>query len=256
MENSASQAAGVIPVAVGHNIDTDLASTKTRFTTLMAQFRTSITSAKAQARELAEIGITMFIEHGNLNYCQQLYDELGPDLLAQVDIMMTPLQYVGRARSTGVADAPGLSEELPEGPCAFLGTPVLREDGMLVACCQQDVVLADDHELLHLANLSARSVAELMAQVEDDVYLQTLRVYGPKYIAELAMGRDWGWEPRPYARDHICDLCLHLAAHPGLIKAFRVEHDTPEYRRELALARLALYGEGWPIEAVKAGTEA
>ena len=77
MENSVKQAgAGPIQVPATHNIDTALASTKARFTTLMAQFRTSITSAKAQARELAEIGITMFIEHGNLNYCQQLYDEL------------------------------------------------------------------------------------------------------------------------------------------------------------------------------------
>ena len=76
MENSVQQAAGVIPVAAGHNIDTALASTKARFATLMTQFRTSITSAKVQARELADIGITMFIEHGNLNYCQQLYDEL------------------------------------------------------------------------------------------------------------------------------------------------------------------------------------
>ena len=199
------------------------------------------------------VGIQICLGGDKDAFMERLHDEIGEDLLSETDILMTILQYTGRATTTGVAERPAEVEGLPEGRCPFLGTPVIREDGVFVACCHQEVVLGDGPALLHLGNVDEMDVAEFMAQVDSDVYLQTLRVYGPKAIALEAMEKGWGWRPRAYREGDICDLCRDLTARPELVARFQREHGDPDYRRELALARLMAYSETAPLDAIKQG---
>ena len=135
----------------------------------------------------------------------------------------------------------------------MLGTPVIQEDGTLVACCQSDVVQGRERTALLLGDLNEGTLAEFMARVDADVYLQTLRVYGPQVIAREAARQNWRWRPRAYEVENICDLCRDLAADRRVVDGFRVLHDTPQYRRELALMRVVRYGEIQPLESIKQG---
>lgn len=186
---------------------------------------------------------------GHAAFMARLEEAVGRDLLSQAPITLAELGCTGRAAASGVASPPERTEEWPQGRCLFLGTPVIREDGTFVACCQPDVVTGDGPSPLRLGRMSDGSVARFLEQVDRDVYLQTLRVYGPRAVAVEASAHDWGWAPRRYARGIVCDLCRHLAACPGVFRAFRERHDNAEYRRELALARLAAYGETAPLDA-------
>ena len=197
------------------------------------------------------VGVQITVGPGHDAFMKRLHDRMGTELVRRVDIIEAPLRWSGRARSTGVAHAPARDSRLPEGYCLMLGAPVVREDGTLVACCHSDVVQGRERTALFLGDLKERTLAEFMARVDADVYLQTLRVYGPQAIAREAMGQNWRWRPRAYEVENICDLCRDLAAHRQVVDGFRSLHDTPEYRRELALMRLMRYGETQPLEAIK-----
>ena len=175
------------------------------------------------------------------------FDHLaGSDLLDDIEIIETPLQYIGRATETQIMERPQDTYELPDSICHFLGTPVLREDGTLVACCQQDAVLSKRPNLFQLGNLNKFGADELLSLVDSDVYFQTLRVFGPKKIAQTAIERDWGWEPKAYLQGNVCELCMHLASDQQVVDGFRVEFDTPKYRKALALGRSILFDEPMP----------
>jgi hypothetical protein len=197
------------------------------------------------------VGVQITIGPDHDAFMKRLHDRMGAEFLRQVDIIEVPLRWSGRARSTGVAQAPARDTRLPEGYCLMLGAPVIREDGALVACCHSEVVQGREQTALCLGNLKERTLAAYMARVDSDVYLQTLRVYGPQAIAREATGQNWRWRPRRYEAENICDLCRDLAANPQVIEGFRSLHDTPQYRRELALMRLVRYGETQPLEAIK-----
>ena len=170
-------------------------------------------------------------------------EEAGEELWKRLEIIEAPLAFVGRATESGIMARPESSAELPDAACFFLGTPVVREDGAFIACCQQDVVLSPRPTIFHLGNIKDAGAANFKTRVDADIYFQTLRVFGPKAIAEAALKHDWGWRPRTYLRDHNCDLCMDLAAHPRVVDGFRKVFDTPEYWRKLALGRSVIYGE-------------
>jgi hypothetical protein len=171
--------------------------------------------------------------------------------IESIDIIKTPLQYIGRAQETDIMNQPEVSTQLPEAICHFLGTPVLREDGILVACCQQDAVLSRQRNLFQLGNLIDYDAEELMARVESDIYFQTLRVFGPKKIAKMAMSNSWGWEPKAYQRGNVCELCMHLASNPKVVDGFRETFDTPQYRAALKVGRSILFDESKPEEILE-----
>ena len=180
---------------------------------------------------------------------REKFDRLaGTELLENIEIIETPLQYIGRAVDTQIMEQPQDSHELPDSICHFLGTPVLREDGTLVACCQQDAVLSKQPNLFQLGNLNRFAADELLSGVDSDVYFQTLRVFGPKRIAQVAVERGWGWEPKSYLQGNVCELCMHLASNQQVVDGFRAQFDTPKYRKALALGRSILFDEPMPVD--------
>ena len=192
------------------------------------------------------IGVQLCVGPGYSAFLQQFLAYAGDEITPDVDLIETPLQYVGRAKSTGCAPTPEFTQTLPEGPCIFLGTPVVRENGSFVACCQQDVVLGNDPDMFHLGNLTNFTARELMAKVDSDIYLQTLRIFGPSFIANVAQENGWNWKPKEYVCGLICDLCCDLANHPDVVEKFRNTYNSPNYLASLTLGRHLLYDEKLP----------
>jgi len=202
-----------------------------------------VVALRAAREYVIRLGVQICVGPGYPAFRERFERLAGNDLLASIDIIETPLQYIGRAKESGIMGDPEYVNELPEGACLFLGTPVLREDGIFVACCQQEAVLEKRPNLFQLGNLDKHNAQEFKDLVDTDVYFQTLRVFGPKMIAETAIQYHWGWEPRPYLKGYDCDLCMHLASHPKVVEGFRHALDTPEHRKKLALGRSVIYNE-------------
>ena len=190
--------------------------------------------------------IQICIQPDDESFLSYIKKELGVRLYSQIGIITVPLQPSGRALTTGVMPEPEITTQILDYPCLFLGTPVVREDGVFVACCQQDVVLRDNPSLFHFGNLNEQSAEELMNRIDADPYIQTLRVFGPHRIAELAIEHNWGWKPKSYRKNNICDVCRDLSSHHGVVKGFYKLSASKHYKRLLAASRLILYGESSP----------
>lgn len=196
------------------------------------------------ALEWAETVVLQVCLEKESNFLENLYRDIGEKLISQIGVIVVPLQFSGRARVTGVASKPPSQKELPDNPCIFLGTPVVREDGLFVACCQQDVVLIDKQSALHLGNLKFEDASTLMRKADQDVYIQTLRVYGPRPIADFAIKFGYSWHPKKvYSKNCICDLCRELSVRSDIVEGFRKARNNDKYWREINVARLILYQE-------------
>ncbi len=207
-----------------------------------------VTALRAAEESIERLGVQTCKGPGYPAFLERFYGLVGNDLLDNIDIIEAPLQYIGRAMETGIMNRPEDSSELPDAICHFLGTPVLREDGTFVACCYQNAVLSSQPNLFQLGNLNECDAEDLMSVVESDVYFQTMRVFGPKKIAETAIELGWDWEPKAYQKGNICELCMHLASSQQVVDSFRGMYDTPEYKKALALGRSILFDELMPVD--------
>jgi hypothetical protein len=198
---------------------------------------------RAARGRVDRLAVQTCVGPGYAQFLERFRGEAGEELWEGLEMIEAPLAYLGRAKDDGIMEAPRASKEYPDAPCLFLGTPVMREDGVFVACCQQEVVLDRRPAFYHLGSLTEKTAAEFKAFVDADVFFQTLRVFGPGAVAAAAERHDWGWTPRTYQQDNPCDLCQDLTAHPRVIEGFRKASDTPEYRNRLALIRSVLYEE-------------
>ena len=202
-----------------------------------------VAALRAAQGMVDRLGVQMCVGPGYPAFREKFDQMVDDDLLEEIEIIETPLQYIGRAAETQIMERPDAVNTLPDSICQFLGTPVLREDGTLVACCQQDAVLDSQPNLYQLGNLDQNDAQELLSIVDEDIYFQTLRVFGPKKIAVSAIESGWDWEPKAYQRGNMCELCMHLASNQQVVDRFRGEFDTLEYRKALALGRSILFDE-------------
>jgi organic radical activating enzyme len=177
-------------------------------------------------------------------------EQVGHDVAPRDEIVIVPLAEQGRAQSELTAaeraalrlrGAGGLAA-VPEKPCAWLGTPWIREDGAVSACPNLDVFRASDHPL-QIGNVAREPFTVISQRANDDAYLQWLRVYGPRGIAENFPVAEYGFDPGAFAGRSICDLCHALARVPGLPERVRAASATDEQRDRLALLRAALWKE-------------
>jgi hypothetical protein len=202
-----------------------------------------IAAYKAAKSQVDYLAVQTCVGPDYPQFMARFQEQAGEELWESIDIIESPLAFIGRARESGIMERPLPVSELPDGSCLFLGTPVLRENGEFIACCQQEVVLSSHPTIFHMGNLDASGAERFKSYVSSDVYFQTLRVFGPKAIAEAALKFNWGWRPRRYQRDNLCELCMDLSGNKQVVDGFRDTFNTPEYRKKLALGRSLIFAE-------------
>lgn len=174
--------------------------------------------------------------------------DVGFDVAPPEQIFFAPLDMVGRAAKevdaplVQITKAGGSISDVPSAPCPWLGTPWLREDGVLCACPNTEVFRKPSHPL-HIGDLSLDDFGTVRARADEDAYVQTLRVLGPRGIVENFPVQKWGWDRRSFAGTNICDLCHSLAAVPGLPERVRESAGAEEFKSRLGVLRLLLYTE-------------
>ena len=186
----------------------------------------------------------------NSLFMRRFGEIVGFDVVPRDRIVMVPLAKQGRAERelTAAEEAQvrrpqghGLSA-VSQQPCAWLATPWIREDGVVSACPNLGVFRAASHPL-QLGNLNDEKYEVLAARSDDDPYIQGLRVFGPRWVAEHYPVGEWGWDRTAFKGSSICDLCHSLAAVPNLVENARAEARRNGDLERIDLLRLAIYHE-------------
>jgi hypothetical protein len=131
---------------------------------------------------------------------------LGPSWAEQAEIRPTEQLARGRAARLRTARrgpaAPGRSF----GACRLVGSPVVRYDGRLTACCNEDVVTGHGPAALHSVGREPGELREALGAMDRDPFLSAMSVAGPGALTRLPRFRDLGQREYP----DICALCWAL----------------------------------------------
>ena len=175
------------------------------------------------------------------SFKNRLYEMLGSDLLEEVEFLENKVQPVGRAKRNFLVPIE-YTQELPEGACRGICSPVVRYDGNVMACCQDEFIHTNDH-CLWLGNLYKNSFTEIYQKANNSFFIQALRTIGPKGIIDIGIKERWQWRPRMYRKAHICDLCRDIIFSPYLISMFEEHAKDATFRHEIVIGRFLKYGE-------------
>jgi|GEM_PF-1457393 len=164
----------------------------------------------------------------------RLRDVLGPEIVDAADFTHSPLLDVGRARDLGLSGAARRGAEFPSGRCNLLTSPIIRPDGSVLACCNEQVYGETEGHVLHLGSLERTSFLEMVRVVQSDPLLEAFRTFGPAHVAQMAA--KIGWSPGLYREGNICDLCRDLLADPAIVSKLRRGLSEPDQKRLVRLA--------------------
>lgn len=92
------------------------------------------------------------------------------------------------------------------GPCHLVQAPVVRYDGRLTACCNEDVVTGRGPAALHGIGRDAEELRDALAAMDHDPFLSALGAAGPGVLTRLPRFRALGERDYP----DICSLCWTL----------------------------------------------
>ncbi len=179
-------------------------------------------------------------------FLDRVADAFGDELLSRVGIDLERIVSVGRALALPRAPEPE-RPGFPEGACDSAHQPVIDTDGTVVACC--NVSLARRTPPLVLGSLRDLGLPAITRAAEEDVLRHAIRVFGPKYLADLVVEKGEGARLKGRYPADICALCHDVLRQPELVSLLREELARPERRTEVALGRLLRFGEEDPALA-------
>jgi len=125
----------------------------------------------------------------------------GADWPAQAELSLTPSLPYGRGAEV-FALAP-LRSVPTLGRCPALSAPVVRYDGQVIACCNEQVIMGHGPSRLRRTCRSGAELAQVLAAMRQDPLLRLLSVAGPAGVAahpgyeDLTAGAYRG----------VCDFC-------------------------------------------------
>jgi hypothetical protein len=140
---------------------------------------------------------------------------LGPSWPDHAEIRATPLLPRGRAarpdRETGSGRpaAPSGSPGRPgyaAGRCSLASTPVVRYDGRVTACCNEDVVTGAGPDALHARADGPQELPAVLDALARDPFLAAVTAFGPAALTRLPRYRHLGAQAHP----DICAACWAL----------------------------------------------
>jgi hypothetical protein len=182
-------------------------------------------------------------------FLDRLEAVLGPELLEQVHVDLSPIGWVGRARSlapprAGVAP-PETVAGFPAGACDTAHLPIVDHDGSVLACCNTE--LARKNRPLQLGNLQDEPFEAITARAQRNNLLHAIRLWGPAQLAEILIEHGQADALQGvYPAGDICALCNDILSQPRLVELLERVLASPTYQAEIMLARLWRFGETVP----------
>jgi pyruvate-formate lyase-activating enzyme len=126
-----------------------------------------------------------------------------------VELNLVPPLSIGRGRVAFAALPPLPRRTLAEwGSCRFLAAPVIRYDGVVVACCNEAVLMGAGPDRLRRQCKTRAEVAEAITGLRSDPLLECMRTVGVSTISQLP----WVDAPADRSFGSICEACWELNA--------------------------------------------
>jgi pyruvate-formate lyase-activating enzyme len=126
-----------------------------------------------------------------------------------VELNLVPPLSVGRGRVAFASLPPLPKRTLAEwGSCRVLGAPVIRYDGVVVACCNEAVLMGAGPDRLRRRCKTRAEVAEAITTLRSDPLLECMRTVGVSTISQLP----WVDVPADKSYGSICQACWELNA--------------------------------------------
>ncbi|MGD0239790.1 MAG: radical SAM protein [Streptosporangiaceae bacterium] len=125
---------------------------------------------------------------------------LGPSWPDQAEIRATALLPRGRAGRLG------RHQTYTQGRCFLARTPVIRYDGRITACCNEDVVTGAGPAALHARADGPGELPAALDTLARDPFLAAISAAGPAALTRLPRYRDLGAQAHP----DICAACWAL----------------------------------------------
>jgi pyruvate-formate lyase-activating enzyme len=160
-------------------------------------------------RQLADAGKDVSVQIVGISdedpYLAEAVGDLRTQLSDRVPILVGHVGAHGRAAEWLARETPPPSPGLKPDPCMLASWPVVRYDGTIIACCNQDAV--DAREIpahLRLGDASADDWETIRARTLSRDMLRAIRMVGPR-----ALGSE------PGAACGYCEACFGLSSDAG-----------------------------------------
>jgi hypothetical protein len=148
---------------------------------------------------------------------------LGPGWPEAAELRGVPLLRSGRGRDLAAPGPAVAGRRL--GRCRLADAPVVRYDGVVAGCCNEDVLTGHGPATLRRGGTDAAGVLAAMAAFERDPYLVAVGRLGMAALTALPRYRDLADQPFP----GICQLCWTMAGRGAQV-------DDPHVRALAAVA--------------------
>jgi hypothetical protein len=126
-----------------------------------------------------------------------------------VELNVVPPLSTGRGRVAFATLPPLARRTLADwGACGLLAAPVVRYDGLVVACCNEAVLMGAGPDQLRRRCRNGAEVAEAITAFREDPLLECLRTAGTSAIARLP----WADAAGDRSYGSICEACWDVHA--------------------------------------------
>jgi pyruvate-formate lyase-activating enzyme len=126
-----------------------------------------------------------------------------------VEINVVPPLRTGRGRTEfALLDTPPRQSLADWGACGLLTAPVVRYDGLVVACCNEAVLMGAGPDRLRRWCRTGADVAEAISTLRTDPLLECMRTAGTSAIARLP----WVGDAPDGSYGSICEACWEVNA--------------------------------------------
>jgi hypothetical protein len=142
---------------------------------------------------------------------------LGPAWREHAEVRRVPLLTAGRGASLSRASvSPGWRAPVQPGAdfgrCLLAAAPVIRYDGWVSACCNENVAMGEGPARLRRRVSTGTELAAALTAFADDHYLRAIGTAGMGPLTTLRTYQDLSARPFP----HICQLCFQMCTRqPG-----------------------------------------
>lgn len=188
-------------------------------------------------------GLVVTVEPGDDKFVDKVKQEFDGLLTDYSHIFVQDVSLIGRAYDLKKQFDTYLLEELPNGVCSLI-TSVIGHDGSMFACCS---INKDEYKIppFYVGNVADSSVKDMYEKFRNDPLLLALRVFGPKYLANIVIKAGLGKHliGAKYLKDDLCSLCLDLFSSPQIYEFLFKEISKEKWLKKMEVMERLIYQE-------------
>ncbi len=189
------------------------------------------------ARLSKEVGINHLIR-----VCATRNDPFADSLIEEnradgINFQRVRVLRMGRAKFLPF-ESFSVTEELPEGCCTTVRSPIVLPSGLVQACCGPGVEFEPSNPL-NLGNWKEESLGAILRRARTSPLVMALHNKGPRYIANLLdINMEIIRSGKQKSYTGICELCTDICNNPEIVDGIDNKFQEPSMKSRLIAAQV------------------